>query len=353
MRSQSAAGIAPRQLTARIRIVVVEQLSRLLRAGVPLVQALDEISASASDRRLKEAVREIREAVNRGDTLGDAVKRAGVLFGPSEWGLVEAGEKTGRLGEVLERIAARWKRGMTFRRRLAVGAVYPTLLLLASVLIMPVPKLFFGGIGPYLADVGLSLLWIAMVVFVVVAAFVTIRIKGWEKTLKRFAWWLPGFRSIYRRRVRSDLYHALSIAFSAGLGVYESLEIAGTAVADPTAADACREASARIDRGERLTDALTATGILPQSALVALAGAERSGTLEESLFRLSEDSDRDLDQAMKVLLAIANVLILLVVVGMVAARILGSAFSVLPGGGGSFDELERELLKESPFIRVN
>lgn len=340
---------ADRRLPARARIVVVEQLARLLRAGIPIVQAIDEIHATVSDRRLGGALSRLREAVEGGDTLGEAMKRAESLFPPVERGAVEAGEKTGRLADVLDRVATGWRRSSEFRRRLVVGAVYPSLLLVLSAFLMPLTQLFFQGVEAYLLEVLSSLVWVLLAGMALLALKAATSLFGWQDGFRKVAWWLPGLRSIYRRKVWSDLYHGLALSFSAGLGIHESLEIVLTSVQDPTATHALRETSAKIEAGQEFTEALGRTGILSPAAMVALAGAERSGTLEESLTRLSEDQARELDQMLKVVLAVANVVLLLVVVGWVAMKVLGSATSILPGGGGSFDELEKELMKEAPF----
>ncbi|MBL6975986.1 MAG: type II secretion system F family protein [Deltaproteobacteria bacterium] len=338
-----------RRLPARDRIVVVEQLARLTRAGIPIVQALDEIRATVSEGRLVGALDRVKESVEAGESLGDAVGLAGALFGPGERGVVAAGEKTGRVSDVLERLANGWRRDIEFRRRVISGSLYPLLLVVAGAFIMPLSSLFFQGTGAYLWEVAAGLSWIVGLAVTVAAARGAIPLFGWGDSVRRMAWWFPGIRAIYRRKVWSDLFNGLALSFSSGLGIHDALETAATSVSDPGASRACRTASERVEGGDELTTALSSTGILPPAALVALAGAEKSGTLEESLTRLSQDQDRELDQLLKILLTVINLFVLLMVVGWIALQVLGSATSVLPGGGGAFDEMEQELMKEAPF----
>lgn len=338
-----------RRLSSGVRIVVVEQMARLTRAGIPFLQALDEIRATVSDQRLLKALDRVKESVEAGESLGDAVGRAGELFPPAEQGAVAAGEKTGRISEVLERMADGWRRDAEFQRRVISGSIYPVLLLVAGAFIMPLSSLFFQGTGAYLWDVAGGLSWMVGLVVLAVAVRGAVPLFRWGGAVRRLAWWFPGIRAVYRRKVWSDLFSGLALCLASGLGIHDALETAAASVADPGASKACRTASKRVEAGDELIAALSSTGILPPASLVALAGAEKSGTLEESLTRLSQDQDRELDQLLKVLLTVINLAVLLLVVGWIAVQVLGSATSVLPGGGGAFDEMERELMKEAPF----
>jgi general secretion pathway protein F len=343
-----AAAWAGRALPSRPRLAVIEQLSRLARSGVPIDPSLDRLAASVAQRRLAAAIRSQLDALRAGHGLGNDLPPPS-LFAPAERGLLAAGERTGNVPEVLDRIAARERARLAVARRVLVGATYPVLLLVTSAFLLPLPVAFLKGVAPWLAESFATLAWIALAAITVMFMPAAVRLAHLGPVLRVLAWRLPVARAFYRRAVLSDATHVLGTALAAGLGVHESLALAGRASADPTVSRALADASRGLADGLDLGAALGRTGVLPAASRVTLAGAEQGGTLAAALDRLSGDLAMDLRDLVTVATRVLGVVLLLAATGLVAARVLGVASQALPGGGGSFDELERELMREMPI----
>jgi type II secretory pathway component PulF len=329
---------------------VVEQLGRLVGAGIPVRTALKDLADAASGQRLHQALDSVILGLEGGEPLGVACGHAPALFDEGACGVIAVGERTGRLPEVFQRLATGLRRSWELRRALISGTIYPAILVALSAIITPLPVLFLSGTAAYLREAGTSLLVLGAVVGFAASLPALVRLTGSGPFLRRVAWGVPGIRWLYRKKAVADLASFLSTGLSAGLGVHEALTVASDGAGDPTLATACKLASGRIAIGEEFAAAMAFTRVLPPAAHVMLAGGERSGTLADSLARLSEDLTREFQEGLKVGLRIANVVLLVAVILLVAGRLFRSAQGMLPGGGGDFDEIEKLLEREGPKI---
>ncbi|MBM4395747.1 MAG: type II secretion system F family protein, partial [Deltaproteobacteria bacterium] len=201
-------GTAARLVPLGARIAAVEQLSRLLHAGIPIDSALERLVAGVSQPRLAGALAAIRTAIASGEGFAAAARKAPALLTEAECSLLEVGERAGLIPEILDRVTVAWRRAQETRRALLVGAIYPMLLLFASAFLMPLPDLVLKGPGPYLAAVGTWLGIAAGVIGVAAAMPYAVRALGLGRPLRLLAWRLPVVKAVYRRRVLADVLHS-------------------------------------------------------------------------------------------------------------------------------------------------
>ena len=330
-----------------MRLAAVEQMARLIRSGVAPSQAASQIATNAH-RKLSLTLKALATNVEAGGGFAEAAASSGLLDA-AEAGLLAVGERTGRMPDVLARIAVGWRRGLAAKRQLLMAAVYPLMLLSLSVLTLPLPALVSRGVGAYLRECASGFAWIAGAVALVACVPWAIRRLRAGPLLRRVAWHLPGLGVFYRKKVLSDALHGLATGLDAGLGVQEALRLASAATADPTISEAIGATGRAIDRGEEFAVAVRATGLLPAASLTSIAGGETSGTLAESLAGLADDYAHDFADMLTVAVRVGGVLLLVAVTAIVAMRILGTATG-LQMGGSIPPELQRELDRSVKYL---
>lgn len=340
-----------RRASLAARIAAFEQLARLLSAGIPLSYAIDRLAAGVSQPGLRVPLNAIRASIAAGTSLHAAVRGTAGLLSEAECALIEVGEQTGHLPEVIERIAAGWRRSLATRRALLAGIAYPAFLLLASAFLLPLPELVARGTGAYARSVASWLGGAAAIIGLAVIAPRVLQRLGAGPAARAVAWRTPVVASLYRRRVIGDVLHALATALAAGLGIPKALDLSARAGGDETVASGMAAAGRAIAAGGDLAGSLRATGLFPEVVCIAVAGGEQSGTLADTLARLADDIAREHESLLKLLTRMATAGILLAVVASLGVRVLGQARALLPGAGGEMDEVMQMIEREAPVLR--
>lgn len=212
---------------------------------------------------------------------------------------VEAGEASGRLPEVLQRLARSFAlRGKT-RDRLAYSLVYPILLLHLTVLLPPAYLLVRDGLDRYLAAV----------VPIFVVAYLVLGVGWWlyrgftaaeagRMKRDRFLLGLPGISNAFRSLALAEYAHAFAILFSAGVPMPETLARAAEATRNRVFRAAGRRVCERVRAGGTVQEGLASElGVFPQSFVQAVAVGERAGKLEEALDQAAERARDDAERA--------------------------------------------------------
>ncbi len=296
------------------------ELALLLHAGVGVgdgLALLAEETRHPDDRALLETM---AGRVDEGETLSAAMQ-AGRRFPAYVSGLVEVGERAGRLEEALQALSRYYEDRTRMDRRLRSALLYPAVMLLMMLVVivvllsrvLPVFNDVYASLGGRLTGVAGGLLALgrgldaampvlcgilgALVMFL--AAFAVF--GGFrEKVLGvwRRRW---GDRGLSRRMSTARFAQALAMGLRSGLPMEEALELAGQLQGDvPAAAARCKACLDRLAQGESLAEALRSAEVLPPAACRLVALGERSGTgdavMEEVARRLAEESEAALEE---------------------------------------------------------
>lgn len=345
-----AAGVATsRLLSAHKRLLVIEQLSRLMRAGISLESAAPRLIHYATDRRTRAALSSLFTALKNGAGLSTV---ASPIFTAKEQALLAAGERTGHIAEVLERIAVRIRMAIEMRRRLWRMAIYPLLLIALSAFILPIPVAFRKGLTAYLVEAVSGCGFVALVTCLLAFAPAIARSLGIEGQLRAAAWRVPLLRGLYRRIVVADALEVLATSLAAGLPMFESLALSSNVSQDPLVKKHFKDISSFVDAGGELANGIAKTGLLDGPALMSIAGAEYGGCLAEGFREISSELFAQFEHRLTIALRVGSVAMLLLAAGLVASRILDAFSDLMHGSSGSLDELEREILREMPIRRL-
>lgn len=343
-------------LTADHKRLMFINLDRLLRAGLPLPEALD-LAGQAIDRRAAKVMRAMAAQLHQhGDLLAELRRHPG-LFDPVETALVATALQAGTLPAMCARLAVRQQHAAALSARLRSGLVYPAFLIGSSAILTPLPLAFSQGVGAFL---GAAAVHVGLLVAVAGAAR-----WAWQRLQRGQSAWLvsamgeaiPGLRrAVYARRW-ALWFEVVGLTAQAGVPLTEGLRLAGAATGEPAGVRNSLAIAAKLNSAA-LSDALAGCAGVPERAPGALRAAERSGHLAETCTELGQESHdayaRHLALAVAALRTAAMAAVALWVAWSVIQQMIGlisDPLSAIPGAEGA--ELRRELERAVPSLRVS
>ena len=294
-------------------------LAVTLHAGVGMGDSLALLAEDEPSGALRDLLTGMGRQVDEGLTLSAAMKNTGV-FPAYLTGLLEVGERTGKLEEALAALAQYYEQREQMDWRIRNALVYPAILLLLMLVVivvlltrvLPVFDHVYASLGGHLTGIAGGLLklgqWlnIAMPVLLtvlglaVICVIVFARSKAVREKLMAFWRRKRGDKGLSRKQADARFAQALAMGLSSGLPLDEAVKLAEALLKDtPAAAARCRDCLERLERGDNLVDALRDSAVLPAQACRLLAMGLRSGsgdsTMAEIARRLSEEADRLLE----------------------------------------------------------
>lgn len=337
-----------RRISSLDLALATRQLSTLVGAGVPLVQALSALTEQVENTRLKGVIARVRDRVNEGSTLADAMAQAGP-FEDLYIGMVRAGEAGGALEQVLDRLADYLESQVRLRNKVTSILIYPAVMLGFAILVVAVlVTVVLPQITELLASLNRPLPWFTLAI-----------IAG--SHFARDWWWaigiglagaLAGFRAVARtaagrarldalklrlpvvgRTVRlvaiSRFSRTLATLLAGGIPIVRSLDISkhvANNVVLGRAIDAARES---VTEGQSLASPLRASGEFPPVVVHMVEVGERSGELEAMLEKVAQTYEEQVETSVSRLTALLEPLLILLMVGIVIVIIAATLVPLL------------------------
>jgi type IV pilus assembly protein PilC len=312
-------------------LVFNQQFLTLLKAGLPILNSLDLLIKRQKDAYLKQLLENVRERVKGGELLSDAFAAQSV-FPKIYTTTLMAGEKSGNIDEVLTRYINFQRLAMTFRKKLFVSLIYPTLLV--SVVMIMVTFLFtyvvpkfadlFNSLDAQLPAITVFMLAVGQNVqkyfpygFVgaILAVFVFMRWKrtdGGADTIDRVILSLPMLGDIRLKHQVSAFCRMLSTLLQGGLPLVPSLETAGSSMSSRRILKGVTSAGTRVREGQSLASSLEAQKIFPELAVEMIEVGEATGALPAMLNSVAEFYEEDVQTALGASMALIEPLILII-----------------------------------------
>lgn len=316
--------------------IAYEQLGDLLRAGVPILRALNVMAQQASNAAMARVLREVHDDVAGGDTLAEALEQHPEAFPALHASMIRAGEKGGFLEEVLHRLSDFVSRQDTLRSKLIGSLIYPCILMLGGIgavlviLTFVVPK-----IRPLLARRD-DLPWITKAVFaanyvvmhyyvhmiaalvvVIVAIVWFLRSATGRSFLARAQMRMPLFGPIYTMVALCRFCRIFGTLLANGIPIIQALQTAKDSAGNPILSDAIAEASDAVSHGEPLAGPLARRKLFPPAILEMLAVAEESNTLEKALVEIANTQEARTARQIDLMVRLIEPLMLLLMAFMV------------------------------------
>lgn len=331
--------------------LITRQLATLVDSGLPLEESLKAVSQQCDRPRLKSMVLAVRARVVEGHTLADSLKDFPHVFNQLYRSMVAAGEKSGNLGEVLERLADYTESSQAMRQKIQVAMIYPSLLILIAIgvvvglLNFVVPKVVsqFDNMNAELPTVTKVLIsisdavrdyWLmtAIVTICAVVLFSTMMKKdNFKYQVHTLMLKFPLLGKVSLGLNTARFARTLSIMVASGVPLLEGLKIAGQVLLNVRLQDVVSDASIKVQEGSSLRAALQDCGYFPPMMIHMIASGENSGELEQMLSRAASNQEREFDTLISVLLGLMEPLIIVImgaVVLFIVMAILMPIFSL-------------------------
>jgi general secretion pathway protein F len=295
--------------------VMTRQLSTLVSAGLPLVECLSALIDQVDSERLKSMLTQTRERVNEGSSLADALAAHPKIFGDLYVNMVRAGEASGALDVVLLRLADYTESTARLRSKLRSALTYPVVMLfvgggilffLLSYLVPKITRIFVESkqVLPLptrmlMAISGAFAKWwpLFLLLFVAIGFGLRyyVRTPSGRYRYDRWALSVPVFGKLRQKIAVARFSRTLSTLLKSGIGLLPSLDIVKNIVDNRVLYDATEAARDAIREGQSIAPPLKKSGIFPPLMIHMIAVGERSGQLEEMLYKTAETYEAEVD----------------------------------------------------------
>ncbi len=312
-------------------LVFNQQFLTLIRAGLPILNSLELLIKRQKDVRLRQLLENVRERVKGGELLSDAFAAQGV-FPKIYTTTLMAGEKSGNIDEVLSRYINFQRLAMTFRKKLFVSLIYPTLLVTVVLIMVTflftyvVPKFaeLFNSLDAKLPSITLFMLAVgqnsqkyAPLVFVglVITGFLLWRWKSTDQgadRIDRFILSLPLLGEIRLKHQVASFSRMLSTLLQGGLPLVPAMETAGSSMSSRRILKGIMRAGTRVREGQGLAGSLEEQKVFPDLAGEMIEVGEQTGALPAMLNSVAEFYEEDVQTALGAAMALIEPLILII-----------------------------------------
>lgn len=325
-------------------LILNQQFNTLIKAGLPILRALDLLATRASSQRLRPVLTQIRDRVREGKSLSEAVDEAGV-FSKVYSTAILAGEKSGNLSGVLEYYIAYQKVSTGVRKKIMAALVYPTLLLVAATCIVTylvtyvVPKF-----GMLYRDMGVELpvptkVLIAVTVdyryyilgLLVLLALSVVGIFFWSRSeagglaFDKIVFRLPVIGGTLLKFQVAQFCRTLATLLTGGTPLVAALATASDSIGSRLVKGTVNHATQMVREGESLHGALSASRVMPDMAVEMIEVGESSGALAPMLNSVAEFFEEEVSLKLGALVSLIEPLIL-IFMGLLVAFILISLY---------------------------
>ncbi len=320
-----------------------QQLSALLRAGIPVLQSIELLKTRSTSNSLREILADVEERIKSGSSLSEAFEAQGV-FPRIYTASILSGEKSGALDDVLMRYVEYLRRSVGLARKLRGALAYPIFLMAAAVImvafltmyIIPQMSTLFRGLSANqglptitLAVLALSnfmagnALWLLPTLFIVgFGIYAWLRTDSGKLRLHRFLLKLPIAGQLIRQMATAQLARSVSTLLSGGITVPDSWEVASQALNNLELRQRSQAVLPLIREGRGFTEALEKADWIPPLGLDMIGIGERSGSLREMMDEVAIFYDAEAEVKLEQLTTLLEPVILVIMAAIILVILL-------------------------------
>jgi len=333
--------------------LIARQMATMMKAGVPLVQSLEIIGSGNDKPSVQELVLAIKNDVEGGSNFADALRKHPRHFDDLFCDLVGAGEQSGALETMLERIATYKEKSEALKSKIKSAMNYPiAVMIIAGIVtaillikVVPMFEAMFKGFGADLpaftkfvvsiSDFMQEWWWVFIVVivgFIFVNRELSLKSEPWRDFKDRLALKLPIISEILNKGAVARYARTLSTTFAAGVPLVEALESAAGASGNVVYRTAILKIRDDVSTGMQMNLSMQSVGIFPNMVVQMVAIGEESGALDNMLSKVAEIYEQEVDDAVDGLSALIEPIIMAVLGVVVGGLIIAMYLPIFQMG---------------------
>lgn len=294
------------------------QVATMMKSGVPLLQGLDIVANGADKEQLKGLIYKVRNSVNGGQDFAKSLAAHPKYFDDLYCSLVEAGEQSGALETMLDRIATYKEKVESLKAKIKKAMTYPIAVLIVGIIVsaillvkvVPSFKDIFASFGAELPAFTLFVLklsdyaqsyWFIALIAVILSGYGFARLR---RTSEAFSDWvdrtmlkLPVFGDILNKAAIARFARTLATTFAAGVPLVNALDSAAGAAGNVVYRNAIIQIRNGVSTGQSLQNAVNMTGVFPNMTSQMIAIGEESGSLDMMLDKVASFYEEEVDNA--------------------------------------------------------
>jgi len=337
------------------KLFFTRNLAVMIAAGFPLPRALDTLSSQAKSEKLKKTLLDIKEEIIKGKNFSESLGKYPNIFSELFRNMIKVGEEAGNLEDVLKILAFQMEREHELSSKIKGAMIYPAVIICAMLgvgilmLVMVVPQLtktfkqldielpattrFVIGLGDFLVQKWY--LVILIVIFLVLFFWRLLKIKKGKRFLDALLLKMPIISPIIKKSNSAATVRNLASLISSGVPIVRSLEIVSGTLGNIYYKEAIVEATKKVKKGEKLSEALKPYGnIYPLTVVQMIAVGEETGETSKILSQLADFFEEEVTRITQNLASVIEPVIMLIIgaaVGFFAISMVQPMYSMLQG----------------------
>jgi type IV pilus assembly protein PilC len=317
------------------------QFATMIGAGLPMVQCLEILSQQMESAELRRVIGEVKEGVQAGTTLAEALSRHKKVFDNLFVNMVDAGEIGGALDVILSRLATYREKADALARKVKGAMIYPAVVMTVALgvtfvmltYIVPVFAKMFSGLGAELPGPtqfilslsaflrGNILTGLVLLVLLIVAYKLYSKTDRGQLNIDKAKLKIPLIGDLIRKSSIAKFSRTLSTLISSGVPILDALNITARASGNRVVHDAIKKSVLSIAEGETITQPLKQCGVFPPMVTQMISVGEKTGGLDDMLSKIADFYDEEVDAAVAALTSVIEPVII-VFMGIVIGGIL-------------------------------
>ena len=326
------------KVKAKDVVIFTRQFATMIDSGLPIVQGLDVLAKQNDNSAFKKVIFGVKEHVETGGTLADALKKYPKVFDDLYTNMIDAGENGGILDIILERISVHLEKSLKLKREVKTAMIYPAVVISAAVIVTAVLLIFviptfaelfqdFGAALPLPTQIVINIsnffvsniiVLMGSAVALIVFSFRFFKTDRGREVLHPIALRLPVFGDIIKKVSVARFTRTLGTMLSSGVPILEALNICARTAGNKVVEKDVLRARVSISEGKSMTEPLMESPVFPPMVVQMIGVGEQTGALDAMLQKIADFYEEEVDNAvnaMKQLIEPLMILFLGVVVG--------------------------------------
>jgi type IV pilus assembly protein PilC len=307
----------PARIPDEVLTSFLRQLVMLLDAGVTLLKSMNTLAGRVSNKMLRTVLKDVADRIESGTTLWQSLSYYPKFFDHMFISIVKAGETSGTLTEILNRLADYREKKTLLRKQIRSAMIYPLVVFLAGLVVLvlflvfvlpefealfanfdiELPTITRAALGFARILVSFWWLWILIIVGVIVALVAYARTPVGRFHIDYAKMRMPIFGKVVTEKVMADFAHTFATLLNAGISILETLDLTKDAVGNVALASDIQHVRESIERGEGLEKPLRRSKLVPPLVTDLLATGEESGALEKISRQVAEIFEQEVESS--------------------------------------------------------